>query len=90
MNGTSFQPTDAGASPEPKEDDPNDGQQIGLAIYMNNLALDLRDYCHDTGEEQILEEAVEMAEKATLVTSTTDPNLPAYYNNQQPCSHTLG
>ncbi|KIL94080.1 hypothetical protein FAVG1_02642 [Fusarium avenaceum] len=81
MNGTSFEPTDAGASPEPKDDDPNDVQQIGLAMYMNNLALELRDYCYDTGDEQILDEAIEMAEKATLVTSTTDPNLPAYHNN---------
>ncbi|CAJ0546912.1 Ff.00g015390.m01.CDS01 [Fusarium sp. VM40] len=81
MNGTSFEPTDAGASPEPKDDDQNDVQQVGLARYMNSLARELRDYYYDTGEEQILDEAIEMAEKATLVTSTTDPNLPAYYNN---------
>ncbi|KAM0468163.1 hypothetical protein ACHAP7_011143 [Fusarium lateritium] len=81
MAGTPPKLTGAGASPQLKDDNPNDQQEIGLAMYMNSLALELRDHCYDTGEEQILDEAIEMAEKATLAAPLADPCLPAYYNN---------
>ncbi|KAF0637702.1 hypothetical protein FPSE5266_07352 [Fusarium pseudograminearum] len=49
---------------------------------MNSLALELHGHYHDiSGEEQTLEDAAEMAQTATLVTSDQDPNLPRYYND---------
>jgi hypothetical protein len=35
-------------------------------MYMNSLSLALRDYVYDTGEEQILDEAIEIAERLCL------------------------
>jgi tetratricopeptide (TPR) repeat protein len=49
---------------------------------MSRLALELRHHYHDTsGEEQTLDEAADMAEKATIITLDQDPNLPRYYND---------
>ncbi|XEU94914.1 hypothetical protein FSHL1_000198 [Fusarium sambucinum] len=68
--------------PEPDMSSADDDQELALAMYMNSLSLELRDHYHDTsGEEQTLEEAADMAERATFVTSDQDPNLPRYYND---------
>ncbi|CEI41812.1 hypothetical protein FVEN_g3780 [Fusarium venenatum] len=68
--------------PEPDMSSAYDDQELALAMYMNSLGLELRDHYHDTsGEEQTLEEAADMAERATFATSNQDPNLPRYYND---------
>ncbi|KAM0371416.1 hypothetical protein ACHAPY_010136 [Fusarium culmorum] len=82
MNELTIQAPGRGEQSEPDIRSLEDDQEVALASYMNSLALELRGHYHDiSGEEQTLEDAAEMAQTATIVTSDQDPSLPRYYND---------
>ncbi|WXC53834.1 hypothetical protein QX201_013477 [Fusarium graminearum] len=82
MNELTIQAPGRGEQSEPDIRSLDDDQEVALASYMNSLALELRGHYHDiSGEQQTLEDAAEMAQTATIVTSDQDPSLPRYYND---------
>ncbi|UZP46510.1 hypothetical protein NXS19_014322 [Fusarium pseudograminearum] len=82
MHEPTIQASERGEQSEPDINSTDGGQELALALYMNSLALELHGHYHDiSGEEQTLEDAADMAQTATIVTSDQDPNLPRYYND---------